>query len=130
LVFVHTKKSRNHTYLQIVENYREDGKVRQRVVQYLGNYDSPEEALEGMSHRLRRARTMANRMERTATNVSGRAHEDPKARALIDQAATARQRADDLAAKVTRLKTLLEGHPSLRTRGDQDKDVDSVVTNT
>lgn len=129
-MFVRKKKSRNDTYLQIVENYREDGKVRQRVVQYLGNYGSPEEALEGMSRRLRRARTQANRMERTATNVSGRAHEDPKARALIDQAATARQRADNLAAKVTRLETLLEDHPSLRTRGDQHGDTDSVVTNS
>ena len=36
-MFFRKKKSKNHEYLQIVEGYREGGKVRQRVLLTLGN---------------------------------------------------------------------------------------------
>jgi hypothetical protein len=47
-MFVRTKKVGDRTYKQLVENYREDGRHRQRVVAHLGHYDTPEEALEGL----------------------------------------------------------------------------------
>ena len=36
-MFFRKKKSKGYEYLQIVEGYREDGKVRQRVLLTLGN---------------------------------------------------------------------------------------------
>jgi len=55
-VFARVKKSRHEQYLQIVENYREGGKVRQRMVLYVGHYGSIEEALRLMPQELRRWR--------------------------------------------------------------------------
>jgi len=37
-MFFRTKKVRNYEYLQIVESYRENGKMRQRVMMTLGSY--------------------------------------------------------------------------------------------
>jgi hypothetical protein len=49
-MFLRHKKVRGHTYLQIVENRREQGKVRQRVLAGLGRLDRLQEsgALEGL----------------------------------------------------------------------------------
>jgi len=38
-MFIRRKRSGSVTYLQVVENHREDGKVRQRVVGTLGRED-------------------------------------------------------------------------------------------
>lgn len=38
-MFFRTKKVKKYKYLQIVESYRENGKMRQRVMLTLGNYD-------------------------------------------------------------------------------------------
>ncbi len=38
-MFIKTTKSRNHTYLQIVESYRMDGKVKHKVLLNLGRLD-------------------------------------------------------------------------------------------
>ena len=38
-MFFRTKKSKGYEYLQIVEGYRENGKVRQRVLMTLGNLE-------------------------------------------------------------------------------------------
>ena len=38
-MFVRTKTDRSRTYLQIVESYREDGRVRQRVICTLGRLE-------------------------------------------------------------------------------------------
>jgi len=38
-MFIREKRSGGHAYLQIVENRREDGKVRQRVLLTLGRED-------------------------------------------------------------------------------------------
>ena len=39
-MFIRTKKQGNQEYYYLVESYREDGKVRQRVLKYLGK-DKP-----------------------------------------------------------------------------------------
>ncbi len=39
-MFFRQKKSGNRTYLQIVENWREDGRIRQRVLLTLGRLDA------------------------------------------------------------------------------------------
>jgi len=44
LAFIRKKRVNGKEYAQVVENYREDGKVRQRVLLHLGIY-SPAEAL-------------------------------------------------------------------------------------
>ena len=38
-MFIRIIKSKNHEYIKIVENYREDGKVKQRVVANLGKVE-------------------------------------------------------------------------------------------
>ncbi|MDA2935383.1 IS1634 family transposase [Acidobacteria bacterium AH-259-D05] len=49
-MFLRTKKVRGHTYVQIVENRREKGKVRQRVLAGLGRLDELQQSgrLEGL----------------------------------------------------------------------------------
>ena len=46
MAFVRTKDVYGHKYYQLVESYREDGKVRQRVLAHLGESASLEEATE------------------------------------------------------------------------------------
>jgi hypothetical protein len=53
ILFARVKQSRNGEYLQVVENYREDGKVRQRMVLYVGRYDGVADALELMPRDVR-----------------------------------------------------------------------------
>ena len=43
VVFVRQKVSGNRSYLQIVEGYREDGRVKQRVIATLGRTDKLQE---------------------------------------------------------------------------------------
>jgi hypothetical protein len=52
-MFARVKQSRNGEYLQIVENYRDEGRVRQRMVLYVGHYNSVADALERMPKDLR-----------------------------------------------------------------------------
>jgi hypothetical protein len=52
-MFTRVKQSRNSEYLQIVQNYRDEGRVRQRMVLYVGPYDSVADALERMPKELR-----------------------------------------------------------------------------
>jgi hypothetical protein len=44
-MFVRTKKVQGREYRQLVENYREDGRHRQRVMVHLGKHETAEEAL-------------------------------------------------------------------------------------
>ncbi len=44
MAFIRTKRVNGKGYAQVVENYREGGKVRQRVLLHLGDF-SPAEAL-------------------------------------------------------------------------------------
>jgi hypothetical protein len=45
IMFTRVQKSNGHDYLQIVENYRDGGRVRQRSVLYVGPYKSIDDAL-------------------------------------------------------------------------------------
>lgn len=60
-MFARVKQTRDGEYLQIVENYRDGGKVRQRMVLYVGRYNSLGDALERMPNELRVWRGQATR---------------------------------------------------------------------
>jgi response regulator RpfG family c-di-GMP phosphodiesterase len=45
MAFVRTKRVDGTDYAQVVENYREDGKVRQRVLLHLGRFSTRRRAL-------------------------------------------------------------------------------------
>jgi len=45
-VFIRKKRVDGREYHQLVENYREDGQVRQRVLAHLGTHATLEEAIE------------------------------------------------------------------------------------
>jgi hypothetical protein len=60
-VFARVKESRHGEYLQIVENYRDDERVRQRLVLYVGHYDSIDAALRQMPRELRAWRSYRTR---------------------------------------------------------------------
>jgi hypothetical protein len=62
IVFTRVKVSRQQEYLQVVENYRDGGRVRQRLVLYVGHYDSIEDALRQMPQDRRRWSSEATRM--------------------------------------------------------------------
>jgi|SRR5215211_3206779 len=51
-MFVRTKKVGEHRYYQLVENFRENGKHRQRVIAHLGHHDTVEDALEAAREKL------------------------------------------------------------------------------
>lgn len=39
-MFIRVTKSKNHEYLKVVENYKKDGKVKQRMVANLGKLET------------------------------------------------------------------------------------------
>jgi hypothetical protein len=63
-MFARVKESRNGEYLQIVENYRDEGRVRQRMVLYVGHYESIDDALHRMPRELRNWRSRRTRITR------------------------------------------------------------------
>jgi hypothetical protein len=96
-MFARVKKSRGSEYLWIVENYREDGKVRQRSVLYVGPYKSIDAALQSMP--------------REVSLLRGRA-----SRAGQVESGSLREAAEETAARLEALRRLLEEHPELRER--------------
>jgi hypothetical protein len=46
VAYVRKNRVDNGVYYQVVEGYRQDGKVKQRVLAYLGTYETVDEALE------------------------------------------------------------------------------------
>jgi hypothetical protein len=65
-MFTRLKESRRNDYLQIVENYRDGDRVRQRLVLYVGRYDSIDDALHRMRRNLRDWRSRRTRITRIA----------------------------------------------------------------
>jgi len=104
-MFTRMKQSRNGEYLQIVENYRDGERVRQRMVVYVGHYDSIDHALQLMAGELPRARRRATVAERNAYWQS-----------TIDRARALREEADQLASKLEELKRFAHEHPDLLER--------------
>ncbi len=58
-MFVRKKKVGSHEYYQLVENRRERGKVRQRVLAHLGRYESLEDNLEDLERNIAEYRQAA-----------------------------------------------------------------------
>jgi hypothetical protein len=52
MAFIRTKRVGAHEYRQLVENYREDGRHRQRVLAHLGHHDTVADALEAARQKL------------------------------------------------------------------------------
>lgn len=96
-MFARVKKSRGGEYLQVVENYREGGKVRQRLVLYVGHYKSVGDALE--------------RMPRDISYLRGRA-----TRAGQVDSGPLREAAKDAAARFEALKRFVAEHPGMVER--------------
>jgi hypothetical protein len=108
-VFTRVKQSRNGEYLQIVENYRDGGRVRQRLVMYLGEYHTLDHALRSLPGTLVAARGRATRAERWAAS----APEDHDRR---EEARRARQEVDRVAGKLEQLRHLAQANPELLVR--------------
>jgi hypothetical protein len=52
VAFVRTKRVGKHEYRQLVENYREYGQHRQRVLAHLGQHDTVQDAIAGLRRKL------------------------------------------------------------------------------
>jgi hypothetical protein len=104
-MFARVKQGRKAEYLQIVENYRDDGKVRQRLILYVGPYESIQDALERMPGHVREAKAHATRMENHPFDTV-RAEVGPRARA----------HANSMAARLERLRELAKEHPEMLER--------------
>lgn len=52
MAFIRTKQQHGHTYYYLVENRREGGKVRQKVIVYLGRHATVAAALEETQRRI------------------------------------------------------------------------------
>jgi hypothetical protein len=63
-MFTRVKEIRQNDYLQIVQNYRDGDKVRQRLVLYVGRYDRIDDALHRMPGDLRNWRARRTRITR------------------------------------------------------------------
>jgi hypothetical protein len=87
-MFTRVKESRYTPYLQIVENYRDGDRVRQRMVLYVGRYASIDSALKGIARDLKRIKREGG-----------------------DQG-----EADELASKLKALKRLAKEHPEMVER--------------
>jgi hypothetical protein len=101
-MFARVKKSRDSEYLQIVENYRDGGRVRQRMVLYVGHYSSVSKALEDMPRQLRLWRSRATR-----------ASEGSPRKAYCGR------EADTLAERLQALRRLVDEHPDLVARDEE-----------
>ena len=65
-MFTRVKEIRQNDYLQIVQNYRDGDRVRQRLVLYVGRYNSIDDALHRMPGDLRNWRARRTRITRIA----------------------------------------------------------------
>ena len=101
-MFARLKESRQLEYLQIVENFREGGKVRQRVVLYVGSYEDIDDALRRMPRQLRYWR-------RRATNLGEDEVHQKKVGHLRDRIEATDER-------LRALRALIEEHPDLVER--------------
>jgi len=70
-MFTAVKQSRNGEYLQVCENYRDAGRVRQRLILYVGPYPSVDDALVNMPKEIKNLRTQATKRERSDLSAIG-----------------------------------------------------------
>jgi hypothetical protein len=107
-MFAGVEESSNGEYLQIVENYRDSGTVRQRMVLYLGHYRSIADTLRRMPWdlrfwRRRRMRIGNNELRQKEAEHLGRLIETTDER-------------------LKALRALVEEHPNL-VAGDEERAV-------
>ena len=96
MAYVRKKRVGEHTYYQLVEGYRKNGKVYQRVLCHLGRQETPEAALNLWQKRAEQARQMVRDYRHAAEYVRlGRARWLPyyyfgglRWRRLVPRAAT------------------------------------------
>ena len=100
-MFARAKRSRNGEYLQVVENYRDGDKIRQRVILYVGHYGSLDHALEQMPQELRYLRGRATRSKNPRTG---------------EEDGALRREAVALAGRLDALRALVGDHPDLIER--------------
>lgn len=62
MAFVRKKTINGREYYYLVENHREDGKVRQKTIAYLGRYPTPKAAIEGLTAECNRRRARAEEL--------------------------------------------------------------------
>jgi hypothetical protein len=127
-VFARVKKSRDSEYLQIVENYRDGDRVRQRLVLYVGHGDSLEDALKWMPRDVGRLRCRATRSERFYEDTLRWAWSERDRREAREWAEHDRHAAEELASKLEAskleaLRRLVKDHPDLleRDRGRAER---------
>jgi hypothetical protein len=69
MAYVRRKKVGNHEYYQIVRGYRENGKVKQRVVAHLGPHKTPEAAIAYWQGRVDWYREHARNLQHAAQYI-------------------------------------------------------------
>ena len=95
IMFTRVQMSNGHDYLQIVENYRDGGRVRQRSVLYVGPYKSIDDALRQLPRVSRYWRHRATQ------------------RSLPEAIEWIRAEAEALDERLGKLRRLVEEHPDL-----------------
>jgi hypothetical protein len=99
IMYTRVQKSNGHDYLQIVENYRDDDRVRQRSVLYVGPYESIDDALRWIPRLSRYWRHRATQRSLPVDNEWMRAEAEAEADALEE--------------RLGKLGRLVEEHPDL-----------------
>jgi hypothetical protein len=117
-LFARVKGSRNGDYLQIVQNYRDSGKVHQRMVLYVGHYDSLDHALERMPGDVSRMRRRATTSEKRYDAMYGHraGPTDKYGEELRRRAERERSAAEGLALRLGALRRLVKEYPSVLER--------------
>ncbi len=67
MAYVRRKQAKGQTFYQLVESYRDGGKVRQRVIMHLGQYPTAEDAITGLRERAVRLRDAARQAREMAS---------------------------------------------------------------
>jgi hypothetical protein len=117
-MFARIKESRQTEYLQIVEKYREGGKVRQRMVLFVGHYRDLDDTLERIPNEIKQLRRGATELEKTyeARYVRSAWPMDKHGEELRHRAEHKRRDAGELASRREVLTRLLEEHPDILER--------------
>ena len=71
MAFIRAKVVKGKAYYQLIETYREDGRVRQRVLAHLGRDSTFEAAIETYERRLGWAREYEGRLRKEAEGMFG-----------------------------------------------------------
>lgn len=110
-MFTMVKQSRNGEYLQVCQNYRDAGRVRQRLILYVGGYPSVDDALQAMPNEVKSLRAKATRASKAEADMP----EFLKG-AKVEEVGTLRQEADQKAERLERLRQLVEKNPEMVER--------------